>query len=230
MKLVAILLMIGAVLVGYAQTLPPYSDEPRFLAQIHALSDGEDGEYTRIRREFSSEKYRLEDYGFTLIGLAALALLTIRKQRVRIETPRHPWTLAGLAICLPFLTAGAMFGEMSQAYARGEFPPWADSMGIPLMGIFPLFLLLFAWAIAHLVFFLNGPYIPGIPLALAISGKSSKWLLCMAACTTVIAVFSLAMGDYWYGMPCVLWLYLYLSLAAVQRGRKELRNLDVTPS
>lgn len=224
MKLVVALLVAGAVLVGYAMSLAPYSDKQRLLALTAPEQSGRDDEYTRLRDELLTGKYRIEDYGFTLIGLAGLALLATKKGRIRIETPQSPWTLAGIGICLPFLTAGGMFAELSQAYERGEFPPWADSMGIPLMGVFPLFIILFAWAIVHLRL-LSGPYLPGIPLVLAISGKSSRWLLCMAGCTAVLTLIFLAIGDYWYAIPGLLWIYLYLSLAAVLRGRKELHRL-----
>ena len=122
-----------------------------------------------------------------------------------------------LAIALPFLTVGAYVFDLLQAAYRGEFPHWADSLGIPLMGAPIQCVVLLVWSLAHLGF-LRAAYSPSTSLGRAVSLKANWWLLWISAVTGLLVFASAATGQYWYAIPGALWLYLYLSIAAVRRA------------
>ena len=216
MKIAAILLVIGTALWGYALTLSPYKNEQLFMERYMSMSAGQSEEYWKLRDEMLTPKFQLEDYGVTLAALAVAVFLITRKGRVRLQSPNSRKTLIALAIALPFITVGGYVFDLLQAFDRGEFPHWADSMGIPLMGVPIQLIILLVWSLAHLSF-LRGVYKPATPLAHAMSLKSNWWLLFISVVTAILVLTSAASGQYWYAIPGALWLYLYLSLGAVRR-------------
>lgn len=163
-----------------------------------------------------TRKFQLEDYGITLVAMAVAMFLVTRKGKARLQSPSSRKALVVLAIALPFLTVGSYVFDLLQAAYRGEFPHWADSMGIPLMGVPIQFIVLLVWSLAHLSF-LRGAYQPSTPLVHAVSLKSNWWLLLISAVTAILVLASAGAGQYWYAIPGALWLYLYLSLGAVRR-------------
>lgn len=216
MKLSAILLFVGVVIIGYAYSLTPYNDEALFMERYMALSEGQSTEYWKLRDEMLTPKFQLQDYGGTLIAIAAGVFIVSRKGWRQLKSPTSRATLFGVAFVAPFLTVGAYIFDLFQGYARGEFPHWADSMGIPLMGVPVLLVVLLVWAGAHLGF-LRSTY-QSAPLALAVSLRSNWWLLSISAITVVLVVLCASVGQYWYAIPGAVWLYYYVSLAAVRRA------------
>ena len=217
MNIPAILLVIGAALWGYALTLPAYKNEQLFMERYMSMSAGQSEEYWTLRDEMLTPKFQMHDYGVTLVAIAISIFLVTRKGEARLHSPGSRKALVVLAIALPFLTVGAYVFDLLQAAYRGEFPHWADSLGIPLLGAPFQFIVLLAWSLAHLGF-LRGTYSPSTPLVHAVSFKANWWLLSISAVTGLLVLASAATGQYWYAIPGALWLYLYLSLGAVRRA------------
>lgn len=219
MKLAAILLLVGATLIGYAYSLPRYKDEALFMERYMALSDGQSSEYWQLRDEWLTPKFELQDYGGTLVALSAGVLLVSRKGWRQLRSPRSRVTLFGLAFAAPLLTIFAYVFDLLQGFARGEFPHWADSIAIPLMGVPNLFLIFLAWSGVHLVF-LRRTYRNEL-LTRALSLQANWWLLAAAAATAALLALSAAAGQYWYAIPGAVWLYFYISLAASRRSAHD---------
>lgn len=215
MKLAAILLLVGAIIFGYASSLAPYKDEEAFEQRYMALSAGQNAEYWKLRDEMLTPKFKLQDYGGTLVAAGVLALLISRRGWRNLRSPGSRVRLLMLALAVPFLTVGAYIFDLLRGLEHGEFPHWADSIGIPLMAIPPLLVILLAWAGVHLLF-LRRHYRPTV-LTQAVSFKANWWLLFVAAVTTALVVLCVAVGKYWFAVPGMGWLYLYLSLAASRR-------------
>lgn len=216
MKLSAILLLVGVAVLGYAYSLAPYKDEALFSERYMAMSDGQNNEYWKLRDEMLTSKFQLQDYGGTLVALSIGVLLVSGQGWRHLKSPKSRATLFGLAFATPFLTVGAYAFDLLQGFARGEFPHWADSMGIPLMGVPILLLLMLVWAGAHLAF-LRGTYNSEL-LSHGLSRHANWWLLAVATITAVLVVSSATIGQYWYAVPGVAWLYFYISLAASRRS------------
>src|SRR5688572_21720797 len=214
MKLSAIFLLIGITIIGYAYSLAPYKDEALFTERYMVLSDGQSMEYWKLRDEMLTPKFQLQDYGGTFIVIAVVVFVVSRKGWRQLKSPSSRTALFGIALAAPFLTVAAYVFDLFQGFDRGEFPYWADSMSIPLMGAPIMLIVLFVWSGAHLSF-LRSSYQPA-PLVLAVAPKSSWWLLSISAITVVFVVFCALVGQYWYAIPGVVWFYFYISLAATR--------------
>ena len=184
------------------------------------MSPGQNQEYGELREEMLTLKFQIQDYGITLFAVASAVFAATRRGRLHLLTPKSPGTLIAVGIGLPILTVGGYVFDLMLAFDRGEFPHWADSMGIPLMGAPVLLVLLFVWTIAHLCFMHRIDYF-STSLILALSLKANWWLLFMAALTAILVLFCTAFGQYWYAIPGGLWLYFYLSICAVRRVAKS---------
>lgn len=223
MKIAVGLLLIGVAFVAYSFSVPAYTDEKVFMERYMAMSAGQSAEYWKLRDQMLTPKYKLQDYGGTLItaGIGILALT--RKDRIR--APKSRLAVVALALVAPFVSVGAFVFDLLQGHRRGEFPRWADSLGIPLMGVPVQLVVMLLWAITHLAFLRNA-YSPEAPLALALSRQSNKWLLVISSITALLITLCVAVGTYWYAIPGALWLYIYLSLAAGRRAAGETHQAD----
>ena len=217
MKFARTLVLLGCVLFVGAFTMPPYKDQSLFMERYMAMGVGQSEAYWKLRDEMLTPRYQLQDYGITLASIGIAGLFFLRKRPGTVSAPRRRSTLIGIAIVAAFAAVSGYVFDLSLAFTWGEFPHWADSMAIPLMGVpFQLFLLL-AWAAIHMLFLL-GRYQPSAPLALAYSRDASLWLLFVSAVTVAACAIALALGQYYYAVPAALWVYLYLCLAAGRRA------------
>ncbi|MCL2525345.1 MAG: hypothetical protein FWF20_11140 [Betaproteobacteria bacterium] len=181
-----------------------------------ALSDGQSEEYWKLRDEMLTPKFQLQDYGGTLVALSIGIIIVSCKGWRRLKSPTSGARLLGLAAAAPILTVGAYIFDLLQSFNRGEFPHWADSMGIPLMGAPILLVIMLVWSGAHLAF-VHRTYRSEF-LSVAWSWRSNWWLLVIATVTAVLVALSAATGQYWYAIAGVAWLYFYVSLAASHRS------------
>jgi hypothetical protein len=216
-KLGAIAIVLGLALFAYALTVPPYKDEKRFMERYMALSADQNKEYWALRDEMLTNRFRYQDYGVTLVAAGLISLFAFRRGVARIEAPRSRGRMIGLALALPFLTVAGYVIDLMLAFGRGEFPHWADSMGMPLAGVPFLLVLLLAWASAHLLF-LGGAYKDGAALKEALSRHANWYLLAISALTGLAVGFAAFSAQYYYALPGVAWLYFYLSLSAGRRS------------
>jgi len=219
MKFAVFLFILGSALIGYAASLPTYKDEKLFLEQYVNMSRGQNREYRELREKMLTPKFQIQDYGITLLAVALGVFAATRRGGLHVLSPKSRGTLIAVGIGLPLLTVGGYVFDLMLAFDRGEFPHWADSMGIPLMGAPVLLVLLLVWTFAHLCFLLHIDYF-STSLIQAFSLKANWWLLFIAALTALLVLLCTAFGQYWYAIPGVLWLYLYLSICAVRRVAK----------
>lgn len=222
MKLGVSILLIGIGGLVYSISLEPYTDGQLFVERYREAY-GQSHVYWEIRDEMLTPKYAIQDYAGTvcLIG-ASLMLLAWAS----FSAPKARWLLAALLVLAPIVSIASYVFDIGQVVLRGDAPPWADSPGIPLMVVPPLFIGLAVWAFGHL-FFLKAPYQPGMPLRLAFSRYSNFWLRLVALGTALLICLFVVGGAYWMAAPGMLWLYVYLSLAAGRRIEEQCARTSV---
>jgi hypothetical protein len=208
-----VLLIAGAVMLLYALSIPAYTNEALFFAKSTRLSVGQSDEYFALRDSMLTLRFRLEDYGITLLSAGALLLLC--QLFPLISPPRKAWLVA-IAFVAPCLTFIGDVTDLFVGYSRDEFPAWADSMLIPLAGTIVLLVLTLFWAMLHLLF-VRDHYAPSAPLKSGLSREANLWLLFVTSITVLMVVATAAMGQYYYAVPGLLWIYFYLSLASGRR-------------
>lgn len=207
-------LVLGLLLWSHSRTLSPYKDVEWFRTQYDNLAFGDYEAYSKLREESLTAKFALEDYGISLAVVGFLGLLLSLRASFLLRSPPAFFVLGIISILLPVLNAGGYVYGLGVAWERGEFPHWADSLGIALMPVPLMFVIEFLWSLTHFLV-LNGANHPSTSLRLAFSLRTCWWFLLLATYCAVLAMLALAFGCYWFAIPNLCWLYYYLSLSAV---------------
>jgi hypothetical protein len=215
MKTAVVLLIVGIALLISSLTLSPYKDEKLFNSKYMEMSSGQSDAFFKLRDEMLTPKFQLEDYGISLLALAGVVFFLYRKEGLQITAPSSRKWLVVLAMALPFITVAGYVYDLLNAYNRGEFPHWADSMGIPLMSAPVLLIGLLFWVVGHFGF-LHGDYPPMAKIERESFYKTNIWLKFVSAVAVLLTLLFFALGQYWYAIPSLVWVYFYLSLAAVR--------------
>ncbi len=141
--------------------------------------------------------------------LSVLLVACTSKGRIRINAFRSRAVALSAAFALPILfVVGGVF-DLIQAANRGEFPHWADSIGIPLMGELVILVFLWIWAYCNLGF-AHGVHQPSNAIREAFNWRKNWWQLTNAALWLLFAANSAIFGQYWYTLPALAWLYFFL--------------------
>jgi hypothetical protein len=107
-----------------------------------AVSEGDSESYFREFDRNVSPRARQFDLGVGLASISAslIALLAMTRswsvQRVKaLQTPRHRWLIFLLSNAAWIYYIWATTRHLILQAARDEFPPWADSIAIPIAGL-----------------------------------------------------------------------------------------------
>jgi hypothetical protein len=179
-----------------------------------SVPQGDSNAYHEARAKALTPKYRLQDYGFTLAFVAVVVAVLSRKRG--LSAPGSGVGFAVVALAAPLLTAADLAFDLLQSFERQEFPPWSDSMSIPLAGIPVIALALLIWSCAHFAFLAGSRKRPNVKLSLGVLRGGNKWLLLVAASTALLVAMFVADGAYYMAGPGALWLYYYCSILAVR--------------
>lgn len=198
--------------------MKPYTDINLFEKKYMELSPGQSEEYFELRNSMLTQKYRLQDMGITLFSMAMMVGLIFKLGHNSFKSPRSKLGFILLAIFLPLLSVLAHVFDLIQALDRQEFPHWADSIGIALMGLPIQLVILLVWSLGHL-FLLKGVQITACTISLSL--LHSFWLGGLSILTALLITLNAFYGQYWYALPSILWLYFYLSLAAIQYKKQQ---------
>lgn len=136
-----------------------------------------------------------------------------------LTAPTSKAVFVALAFAAPVVTASGFVFDLFLGAERQEFPPWADSLGIPLAGVPIMLLVLTAWSCSHFLFLAGVKKKAPVRLSLATLRGGHKWLLFVASATALLILLMAFSGAYWYALPSALWLYYYLSIAALQKSQ-----------
>lgn len=214
MKTALSLIALSLALLGFSISLEPFTQNPDGSYPFHSVTEGDSQAYYAARDQALTPKYQLQDYGATILVLGlVVAILSWHPAKA----PRSTLGFIGLAVIAPILTVAGFVFDLVQGQSRWEFPPWADSLGIPLMGVPVMLLLGLVWAFAHFILLAGVPRRAGVPISYAAVRQGNLWLLVICCLTALLILAMVADGAYWYAVPGMLWLYFYASIAAVRR-------------
>jgi len=209
----AILILIGSGLIAWSSQLQPYTDEATYERRYLAMGAGDSEKFFALRREMLTPKYRLLDRGWTLIAVALLLAPGAVTHWRRLRSPASKPLIVGVGIVAVLGSLGAEVFKLMRDFERGEFPHWADSLGIPLFGMIFIAAALCAWVALHLGY-LASEFEVGVPLAGALTRRVNPWLALVFCATLLIVVLYLVEGSAAHVLVGGVWLYFYASLAS----------------
>jgi hypothetical protein len=141
----------GGVLLVWSDHIQPWKDPDKANGLRSAMPSqalGTEAYHTYNARIFEqleflrTDKWQFFDAGSCLIALAAslalaLVLLRIRHWQdvVNLQTPRHRIVILGVCMIAWFWWCRSVMEQLQQDLDREKFLPWADTIGIPMVGI-----------------------------------------------------------------------------------------------
>jgi hypothetical protein len=214
-KVLMPILALGCTLLFASSKMDPYKDPEKFRTEYSKMKSGDSEKYFKLRDELVSSKYAYMDHGISLIMVAFL-LLIAKYSRLFSHAPKTRIGLVILGIFLPFLTVVGYAFDLIQGESRQEFPHWADSLGIPLMGVPVMLLFLLVLALA-MYGHVHKDFLPRTSLRLAFKKDGEKGHFVLAGPAGLVAFCSFVYGQYWYWLPAAGWAYYFLSLGSIQK-------------
>jgi hypothetical protein len=202
------LLVVGAGLLISGLNSPRYKNEEEFRHHYMLLGPGKSKEYRELRKLYLSEAISYQNYGITLMIVGAIMPFLASGMAVT-SLPERRVTVAMFGVLAAMATIGAEVGSLFLDLSRGEFPWWADSIGIPLFGMPIVFLGLLCWVGFHVWLLPKAPQFnrPGLD---AVCSKA--WLSAMSLITAGYLIYAACIGDFWSLLPMAMWLGFYSSI------------------
>lgn len=212
-------LITGSIGFFYSLKIPAYKNETFFQSQYMAIqiepsTHEASKKFYELRESQLTNKYRIQDYSLMtfFVGVTLLGLVYLGGTRALSLDSKKKIIFLGIFSAL--ITSGASFGSLMLDFNRGEFPWWADSLGIPIATAeIPQLLFLLVWVICHSLF-LRGRFECRKPIFRIDVIKSNYWLSFVTSISFLLLVESVVRAGFMMIIPCSAWIYFYLSLAA----------------
>ena len=219
-----LLFIIGIALFIGGLGMPRYRDAEDYERRYLALEGPERTKaFHALRKECLTPSLKFQDYGLTSIALGVVLFAIGHRRTIVAVLPKTKASAAGLGCIATFITIGAQVGSLFLDFKRGEFPHWADSLGIPLSGMPIMLGMLLFWAGIHSLL-MPGKNASFHWLALRIM---KGWLMLMLILTSLILLTSALYGDFWQILPAFLWISFYFSI--LERARFQAKELPSAP-
>ena len=207
------LLMIGMGMIIYSSILQPYTNTEQFYEEMSSLIDEENKSqrYRQLRESYLTPKYALENYGLIAVILGLYTLVLIPKDWQDFQSPRSKWIIGVIGLLAVLLTIGGYVGDLFLEATRDRYPPWADSLGIPLMSVPFLFWSFLGWFAVNLIG-LKNPFRTSVSIQEFKIRSTNYWYLALIVLTAIITLILMYEGDFWWTAAGIMWIYFYLSL------------------
>lgn len=230
----------GGELVRQSLAMPQWTDEEKAQAVMtwdppqEMSGPAFDAYYQRwsdALKSVRTQKWLYKDAGAAMVAFAvmlaaALFLFGIRDSDdvMALKTPRRRWEIWLIASAgwLGYMASAIV--ALFQGFERSEFPPWADSLVMPILGI--VMIAAAGWVVLSIIAWLVLRH-AALPAGLWIWRKDLPMhtgLSAVGAGLSVLIALELLRETYLYGHwsavpPLMLWIYATLCLraAAVER-------------
>lgn len=160
-----VIILVSLLSVIFSFTISAYTNEEEYNEKYWAIDRQELGssnasaQFHKLRDEYLSYKYMLQDYALTFLILGLSAFVMLRKGN-KLYAPSSNLKAALIGFSAALLTTGTYIGDLFLEYSRGAYPSWADSLGIPLIAVPFLAFILLGWAAINMLA-LKGKYQAG---------------------------------------------------------------------
>lgn len=133
-RTLAIPFVLGIALFFALSSQPHFTD----AADWPWVEDGDSPGFSEARERNRTVEGQLADVGLGVATLAlslAVAAVALGAGHRTISTPSRKWVIVIFANVSLLVVYFGEFVALARDQVRGEFPPWADSMGIPMAAL-----------------------------------------------------------------------------------------------
>lgn len=208
-----IILIIGIVLIIKSISYQRYTNEKVYQDKYMELTGekGDSEKFYKLREEYLTPKYDLENYGITsiILGFGVLTVSLIGLNR--LKTPSKKIWIVIVGIIAALLTNVGYVGDLFLEMYRDSYPHWADSLGIPLMGVPFLILISLGWVGVNLIG-IKGDFSTGVLIFPFKLDRLNLWYAIILVLTIILTVWMIKDGYFWQVLSGFLWIYFYSSI------------------
>lgn len=216
-----IILTIGIGLFAYSMTFDPFTDKDEFYEKMTSIMEEENNsqKFFELRESYLTPKFDLENYGLVYIILGLYTLVLIPKKWQDFKSPKYKGTTVLIGALAVLLTIGGYVGDLFLEMTRDSYPPWSDSLGIPLMSVPGLLLIFSVWFVVNLIG-LKKPFRTSVPITEFNLKSTNYWYLTLITLTTILTLILIYEGDFWWTAAGIMWVYFYLTLMLGRQKEK----------
>lgn len=222
-KIIGLSIIVLGFLLSIASLMyNRYTNEKEFQEKFLALdetSSNNSEQYFKLREEYLTPKFVLENYGITSIIVGSIILLISIIGVSEVKTPKTNIGIIMLGLLAALLTNIGNVGDLFLEGCRDTSPPWADSLGIPLMSVPLFFIISIGWVILNLIG-MKGDFQTNINIFPIKFKHLNIWYSILIVISIIITVWLIIYGSFWLILPGFLWIYFYLSLMLGVRESK----------
>lgn len=208
-----IILIIGIGLIIKSTLYQRYTNEKAYQDKYMELTgeEGDSEKFYKLREEYLTPKFDFENYGITsiILGLGILTISLIGLNRLR--TPSKKIWIVIIGIIAALITNVGYVGDLFLEMSRDSYPHWADSLGIPLMGVPFLIIISLGWVGLNLIG-IKGDFKTGVLIFPIRHDNLNLWYTIILALTIIITLWTILDGYFWQVVSGFLWIYFYLSI------------------
>jgi hypothetical protein len=212
-KLIAVLaIVVGVLLFAYSTTLGIYTNEDEFQQKYTAIEGANRSEqFFKLRAEYATNKFVMEDYALTLVILGVLLLIFFRNGCENLPLPKRKYYILLIGFLAAIFTTVGYIVLLLVQMDRQEFPSWGDSIGIPLMAVPYIFLIGIIWASLNYLGVLRGFTENRTIRSINLKDFLSYYGI-LAIIFVLLSIQSLIYGSFCDILGMVTWAYFYIAL------------------
>jgi hypothetical protein len=205
--------LAGIILFVSTLSSPAYKDERAYEVAYSAIdpqAPDASAKFSELRRSELTNKYLFQNYGIVLLALGLVGFLIFRGNRV--YSPKTKMRIALMGFLAVAATSAGLYISMFLGLSRGDYPHWADSVGIGIAENAFVSLVMCVFMLAHLIF-LKGNFTPGRQISYRPSLKT-LWPFLLTILSLSALIISVLQGDAFVVVGLSLWAYFFASLKA----------------
>lgn len=207
----------------YSHSLPLYSDEASFLAQVAKIGEIDAAQHFYIIQEkYITAKYRLLDYSICL-GIAGILSIVIGSIGFKnLQSPPNTKVLTIIGIAAIGLSILAYYSDGLVHVSRNLSPPWSPPQPTDTAALKKATYFFISWLALHCVV-LRKDFNTSRKFVRLTLDYISLGLLSSTILAGGFVVITLVGGQPIYVLPSLIWFYFHISLLA---GKQSTRRME----
>lgn len=169
---------------------------------------------------FNIEKFNKHDKGLTFIYLGSILIIISFLKKWLLKTPKYKIILLIVGLLSVILNFLALIEDLDIAFARKEYPPWADTPMIPFIGFIVISGMFSFWIATH-YFAVYRDFQTRLHIKDFKKKNFNYWLLIAILLVLAQMVNVITYFDYYYIISNYLLLYFQIMLFFGYNKRNE---------
>lgn len=207
----------------YSHSLPVYTNEAAFLAEVAQIGDVDTAKHFYIIQDkYITTKYRLLDYSICLFIAGMLSMLVATVGFSNLASPKNKAAILSIGAAAVGLSILAYYGDAVVQITRELTPPWSPSTLPSTETLKKVLYFLLTWLGVHSVVLRKDFHTHRRFSSLTLD-YISLGLLSSTIIAGGFALITIVGGQPIYVIPSLLWFYFHVSLLA---GKQSTRRME----